>query len=51
MENHEETLNSSMMSIRYKIVLVGDVAVGKTALLRRFMNAEFSDAYEVNKKI
>lgn len=50
MENPEETLGSSMMSTRYKIVLVGDFGVGKTAILHRFMNAEFSDAYDVNKK-
>ena len=38
------------MTIRYKIVFVGDINVGKTSVMNRFINNEFSGEYDVNKK-
>lgn len=44
-----EDLGSSIMTIRYKIVFVGDINVGKTSVMNRFINNEFSGEYDVNK--
>ena len=42
-----ESLGNSMMTIRYKIVFVGDVNVGKTSIMNRFINNTFSPEYDV----
>lgn len=42
-----EDLGTSILTIRYKIVFVGDVAVGKTSVMNRFVNNDFSDKYDV----
>ena len=44
-----EDLGNSMMTMRYKIVFVGDINVGKTSVMNRFINNEFSGEYDVNK--
>ena len=44
-----EDLGNSMMTIRYKVVFVGDIDVGKTSILNRFINNEFSGEYDVKK--
>ena len=42
-----EDLGNSIMTIRYKIVFVGDMSVGKTSVMDRFINNKFSNEYEV----
>ena len=42
-----EDLGTSIMTIRYKIVFVGDINVGKTSVMNRFINNNFSDNYDV----
>ena len=42
-----EDLGSSIMTIRYKLVFVGDIGVGKTSVMNRFINDEFSGDYDV----
>ena len=44
-----EDLGSSIMTIRYKLVFVGDINVGKTSVMNRFINDEFSGEYDVNQ--
>ena len=44
-----EDLGNSIMTIRYKLVFVGDINVGKTSVMNRFINNEFSGEYDVNK--
>ena len=44
-----EDLGSSMMTIRYKLVFVGDINVGKTSVMNRFINDNFSGDYDVIK--
>lgn len=41
-------LGTSFMTVRYKIVFVGDLSVGKTSILNRFLKNEFNEEYEVN---
>ena len=42
-----EDLGSSIMTIRYKLVFVGDINVGKTSVMNRFISNEFSGEYDV----
>lgn len=51
MANNEADLSNSIMAIRYKIVFVGDICVGKTSIMNRFISNEFQEEYDVNKKI
>ena len=44
-----EELDNSIMTVRYKLVLVGDTMVGKTAILDRSINDKFSGDYDVIK--
>ena len=48
MKNNEEELSTSIMAIRYKIVFVGDICVGKTSIMNRFISNEFQEEYDVN---
>ena len=50
MSNNEEELSNSIMTIRYKMVFVGDICVGKTSIMNRFISNEFQEEYDVNKK-
>ena len=43
-----EDLGNSLMTMRYKIVFVGDINVGKTSVMNRFISNEFSTDYDVN---
>ena len=43
----ESELNSSLMTVRYKLVFVGDIGVGKTSIMNRFITEEFTEEYEV----
>ncbi len=41
--------NSNSISLaRHKIVFIGDVSVGKTSILTRFLDNKYKDIYEVN---
>ena len=48
MYNTEE-LGNSIMTLRYKLVFVGDLSVGKTAIVNRFIKNNFSGDYDVKK--
>lgn len=48
MENQEE-LGNSIMTVRYKIVFVGDISVGKTSVMNRFIDNNFTNDYDVIK--
>lgn len=39
-------MDSSVVTIRYKLVILGDVAVGKTSLISRIIENKFTDKYE-----
>jgi GTPase SAR1 family protein len=45
-DSNEEDLNMPNMS-RQKIVFVGDVSVGKTSIINRFVDNKFREGYEV----
>jgi GTPase SAR1 family protein len=45
------SLDVSMNLVRYKIVFVGDVSVGKTSIINRLMDNKFNETYDVNIKI
>ena len=40
-------LGNSIMTVRYKLVFVGDVSVGKTSIMNRFITDEFNEEYDV----
>ena len=44
-------LGNSIMTVRYKLVFVGDVGVGKTSIMNRFITDQFSEEYNVNQNI
>ena len=44
-------LGNSLMTVRYKLVFVRDVGVGKTSIMNRFITDQFSEEYDVNKNI
>ena len=45
--NNTEELGNSIMTLRYKLVFVGDISVGKTAVVNRFIKNNFSGDYDV----
>ena len=45
------SLDVSINLVRYKIVFVGDVSVGKTSIINRLMDNKFNETYDVNIKI
>jgi GTPase SAR1 family protein len=38
---------TSIMMVRHKVVFVGDVYVGKTSVMNRFIENKFKDSYDV----
>ena len=44
-----QDLGNSIMTVRYKIVFVGDISVGKTSVMNRFIDNNFTNDYDVNK--
>ena len=49
--NNDDELSNSIMAIRYKIVFVGDICVGKTSIMNRFISNEFPEEYDVNNNL
>lgn len=47
MNTHTISNLTSLMMIRHKVIFVGDVNVGKTAVLNRITDTEYKCAYEV----
>ncbi len=45
--NDTSDLGTSVMTIRYKMVFVGDVFVGKTSIMNRFISSDYKEAYDV----
>jgi GTPase SAR1 family protein len=48
---NDSDIGNSFMSVRYKLVFVGDVGVGKTSIMNRFITDQFSEEYDVIIKI
>lgn len=44
--NSDVSLDNSSVSMKYKIVFIGDVAVGKTSIITRIAENKFRDSYE-----
>jgi len=44
-------LGTSIMTVRYKLVFVGDVGVGKTSVMNRFITDQFTEEYDVKINI
>ena len=40
-------LGNSIMIVRYKLFFVGDVGVGKTSVLNRFITDQFTEDYDI----
>jgi GTPase SAR1 family protein len=55
MTNKEEEVSidntNSMNTTRYKVVFVGDMSVGKTSIVLRFLGNKFTDLYSVRINI
>ena len=49
--NDTEDLGTSVMTIRYKMVFVGDISVGKTSIMNCFISNDFTEGYDVIKFI
>ena len=47
MNDDMSDIGSSMMVIRHKVVMVGDICVGKTSIICRFTENKFNDSYDV----
>ena len=47
--SNTEDLGNSIMTIRYKLVFVGDISVGKTSVMNRFISNNFTNDYDVIK--
>jgi len=47
MEDQSLENNNSLRIVRHKLVMVGDVAVGKTSIINRFIENKFKDLYDV----
>ena len=45
--NNKKNLGTSVMTIRYKMVFVGDINVGKTSIMNRFISNDFKEGYDV----
>ena len=45
--NNTDELGNSIMISRYKLVFVGDMSVGKTSVMDRFINNKFTGEYDV----
>lgn len=43
----DTNMDNSILAQRYKMVFIGDISVGKTALMNRFISSEFINKYDV----
>ncbi len=43
----ESELNSNIMTVRYKLVFVGDIEFGKTSIMNRFIIYGFSEDHNI----
>ena len=43
--------SNSISMVRHKLVFVGDIAVGKTAIIYRILENKFRDNYEVKSHL
>ena len=44
---NESDIGNSFMTVRYKLVFVGAVGVGKPLIMNRFITDQFSEEYDV----
>ncbi|MCQ2815968.1 MAG: GTP-binding protein [archaeon] len=44
----KDNLSANMKKYAFKVILLGDISVGKTAILRRFVDNEFLSQYKCN---
>ncbi len=42
--------SSSMRVVRQKVVFVGDINVGKTSIIHRFIDNKYNETYDVSEK-
>lgn len=47
MQNDLSEMNESTAEFRFKVVLLGDLATGKTSLIQRYINNSFKDGQAV----
>lgn len=47
MSNNDISIDGSIVAVRHKIVLIGDVNVGKTSIMYRFIEEKYKDVYDV----
>ena len=45
--NDTEDLGTTGMTIRYKMEFIGDIFVGKTSIMNRFISTDFKEGYDV----
>lgn len=48
MVDNNESMDNTLSLTRHKIVFVGDVAVGKTAIISRFIDNKYKENYEAS---
>lgn len=44
---HKSDLSSSLTSLKYKVVLLGDSGVGKSSIIDRFVKGEIDQQHQV----
>ena len=47
MHHDQSALNESVAEFRFKVVLLGDLATGKTSLIQRYINNSFKEGQAV----
>jgi GTPase SAR1 family protein len=46
---YNEDYSQSFSQTKQKIVLIGDICVGKTSIINSILESKFKDSYEVRK--
>ena len=44
----ENEITTSVFTMRYKIVVIGDISVGKTSIISRFIENNFRENYDAS---